>query len=50
MGALIPIAISLAPQLARWLLGPSAKDTAKAVEDAAVAVLGSTDRTWSARR
>jgi len=43
MGALIPIAISLVPQLARWLLGPSAKDTAKAVEDAAVAVLGSTD-------
>lgn len=43
MGALIPIAISLAPQLARWLLGSGAEDTAKAVENAAVAVLGSAD-------
>jgi hypothetical protein len=43
MGALIPLAISFAPQLARWLFGPSAGETAKAVENAAVAVLGSAD-------
>jgi hypothetical protein len=43
MGALIPIAIALAPQLARWLLGSDAEDTAKAVENATVAVLGSAD-------
>lgn len=43
MGALIPLAISLAPQLARWLFGPGAEDTAKAVENAAVAVIGSAD-------
>lgn len=43
MGALIPLAISLAPQLARWLFGPSAGDTEKAVENAVVAVLGTTD-------
>jgi hypothetical protein len=43
MGALIPIAIALAPQLARWLLGSGAEDTAKAVENATVAVLGSAD-------
>lgn len=40
---LIPLAISLAPELARWLFGPKAADTATAVSAAVQAVTGTPD-------
>ncbi|MBF6592447.1 MAG: hypothetical protein IVW57_18205 [Ktedonobacterales bacterium] len=43
MGALIPLAISLAPELARWLFGPRAEATTQAVAQAVQAVTGTPD-------
>ncbi len=45
MGALIPLAISLAPELARWLFGPRAAATTQAVAQAVQTVTGTPDET-----
>jgi hypothetical protein len=43
MGALIPLALSLAPEIGRWLFGPSGAATASAVVQAVQAVAGTAD-------
>lgn len=43
MPALIPLAISLAPEIANWLFGPKAEKTIADVTDAVHAATGSTD-------
>ncbi len=43
MGALIPLAISLAPELVNWLFGPAAEQTTAAVAKAVQSVTGTTD-------
>jgi hypothetical protein len=43
MGALVPLAISLAPELARWLSGPQASATTQAVAQAVQDATGTPD-------
>ena len=43
MGPLIPFAISIAPEIARWLLGSSSERTAAAVADIAASLTGTKD-------
>ncbi len=43
MGALIPLAITVAPELARWMFGGSAAKTTAAVTQAVQTVTGTTD-------
>lgn len=43
MGALIPLAISIAPEIARWLLGDTAERTTAAVTQVVQAVTGTAD-------
>ncbi len=43
MGALIPLALSLAPEIGRWLFGPAGERTAAAVAQAVQAVAGTAD-------
>ncbi len=43
MGALIPLAISLAPELGRWLFGPRAEATTQAMVQAVQTVTGTSD-------
>jgi hypothetical protein len=43
MGALIPLAISLAPEIGKWLLGPNGARTAAAVTQAVQATTGTID-------
>ena len=45
MGALIPLAISLAPELAQWLFGSRAAATTQAVAQAVQVVTGTADET-----
>jgi hypothetical protein len=45
LGALIPLAISIAPEIARWLFGDSGSKTTAAVAQAVQAVTGTTDET-----
>jgi FlaG/FlaF family flagellin (archaellin) len=43
MGALIPLAISLAPEIAKWLFGARGEQTAAAVAQVVQSVTGTTD-------
>jgi hypothetical protein len=43
MGALIPLALALAPEIGRWLFGEEAEKTTAAVSQAVEAVTGSAD-------
>ena len=43
MGALIPLAISLAPEIGKWLFGDKGEQTAAAVAQVVQAVTGTTD-------
>ena len=43
MGALIPLALTIAPEIARWLFGDDAEKTAAAVSTAVETVTGTTD-------
>jgi len=43
MGALIPLALTLAPEIARWLFGDNAQKTVSAVSAAVQAVTGTDD-------
>ena len=47
MGALIPLAVSLAPELARWLFGPGAAATTQAVAQAVQVATGTPDEAAS---
>jgi hypothetical protein len=43
MGALIPLALSLAPEIGKWLFGSAGEQTAQAVADAVQKVTGTRD-------
>lgn len=43
MGALIPLALSVAPEIGRWLFGPTGEKTATAVAQAVTSVTGTPD-------
>jgi hypothetical protein len=45
MGALIPLAISLAPEIGKWLFGTTGEQTAQAVAQVVQTVTGTTDDT-----
>src|SRR5579872_1525730 len=45
MGALIPLAISLAPEIGKWLFGDKGEQTAQAVAQVVASVTGTSDNT-----
>ena len=48
MGALIPLALSLAPEIGKWLFGAAGEKTTQAVVQAVQAATGTTDDTAAA--
>ena len=50
MGALIPLALSIAPELAKWLCGDDAEKTAATVSEAIQAAAGTADAEAAAAR